>query len=367
MADRLKLDEDPLGIPVDQTRYLGMVSSLMYLAASRPDLVFVLCMCAMYQAKPTKSTLRQLNESFSIFEEPLTGDSGIRREELMALTAYADVWTMQVVKTQGEAEYIAMSGCSAQILWMRSQLTDYGFAFNMLLLLCYHSAICSCCNNVQHSRSKHIDIRHHFIREQVENGVVELYFVTTGYQLVDIFTKALPRERFKFILSATWNDRYDSGYSQRLQKRMKRSKNMVFMYPLYDDEILPFNSWVPIGKSNFVLGSSKEAKKKPIFQISVRYYAKQHNFFRAFMLSALFQLLHANLLREALEITPIDQAHQFVSPPSGDAIIDFVNGLGYPGAVHFVSRMVVNHLYQPWRAILSMINQCLTGKTSGIW
>ncbi|GJZ52679.1 hypothetical protein Tco_0607194 [Tanacetum coccineum] len=357
MADRLKLDEDPLGIPVDQTRYLGMVGSLMYLAASRPDLVFVLCMCAMYQAKPTKSTLRQLNESFSIFEEPLTGDSGIRREELMALTAYADA------DHAGCQDTRRITSASSQFL--RDKL---------------------------HSRSKHIDIRHHFIREQVENGVVELYFVTTGYQLVDIFTKALPRERFKFILSATWNDRYDSGYSQRLQKRMKRSKNMVFMYPLYfrlqpafqsgdiivekdvfspiyryDDEILPFNSWVPIGKSNFVLGSSKEAKKKPIFQISVRYYAKQHNFFRAFMLSALFQLLHANLLREALEITPIDQAHQFVSPPSGDAIIDFVNGLGYPGAVHFVSRMVVNHLYQPWRAILSMINQCLTGKTSGIW
>ncbi|GJV55936.1 hypothetical protein Tco_1456941 [Tanacetum coccineum] len=55
-------------------------------------------------------------------------------------------------------------------------------------------------NNVQHSRSKHIDIRHHFIREQVEKGVVELYFVRTEYQLADIFTKALPRERFEFIL-----------------------------------------------------------------------------------------------------------------------------------------------------------------------
>ncbi|GJU38990.1 hypothetical protein Tco_1191947 [Tanacetum coccineum] len=75
-----------------------------------------------------------------------------------------------------EAEYIAMSGCCAQILWMRSQLSEL------------------------HSRSKHIDIRHHFIREQVEKGVVELYFVRTEYQLADIFTKALPRERFEFIL-----------------------------------------------------------------------------------------------------------------------------------------------------------------------
>nr|GEV38226.1 reverse transcriptase domain-containing protein [Tanacetum cinerariifolium] len=100
-----------------------------------------------------------------------------------------------------EAEYIAMSGCCAQILGMRSQLSDYGFAYNHIPLYCDNkSAIALCCNNVQHSRSKHIDIRHHFIREQVEKGVVELYFVRTEYQLADIFTKAQPRVRFEFIL-----------------------------------------------------------------------------------------------------------------------------------------------------------------------
>nr|GEW05011.1 retrovirus-related Pol polyprotein from transposon TNT 1-94 [Tanacetum cinerariifolium] len=99
-----------------------------------------------------------------------------------------------------EAEYIAMSGCCAQILWMRSQLT-YGFDFNKIpLYYDNRSDIALCCNNVQHSRSKHIDIQHHFIQEQVDRGVVELYFMTTDYQLVDIFTKALPRQRFEFIL-----------------------------------------------------------------------------------------------------------------------------------------------------------------------
>nr|GEZ45676.1 integrase, catalytic region, zinc finger, CCHC-type, peptidase aspartic, catalytic [Tanacetum cinerariifolium] len=93
-----------------------------------------------------------------------------------------------------KAKYIAMSGCCAQILWMRSQLTDYGFDFNKIPLYCDNSsAIALCCNIVQHSRFKHIDIRHHFIREQVKRGVVKLYFVTIDYQLADIFTKALPR------------------------------------------------------------------------------------------------------------------------------------------------------------------------------
>nr|GEY21142.1 copia protein [Tanacetum cinerariifolium] len=94
-----------------------------------------------------------------------------------------------------------MSGCCAQILWMWSQLTDYGFAFNKIPLYCDNrNAITLCCNNIQHSRSKHIDIHHHFIQDQIENDVVELYFMMTNYQLSDIFTKALPRERFEFLL-----------------------------------------------------------------------------------------------------------------------------------------------------------------------
>ena len=84
---------------------------------------------------------------------------------------------------------------------MKSQLSDYGYDFTKIPMYCDNkSAIALSCNNVQHSRSKHIDIRHHFIREQVEKGIVELYFVKSEFQLADIFTKALARERFEFIL-----------------------------------------------------------------------------------------------------------------------------------------------------------------------
>ncbi|GJX23557.1 hypothetical protein Tco_0228002 [Tanacetum coccineum] len=84
---------------------------------------------------------------------------------------------------------------------MRSQLTYYGFQFNKIPLYCDNkSAIAVCCNNVQHSRAKHIDVRYHFIKERVENGIVELYFVRTEYQLADIVTKPLPRERFNFLI-----------------------------------------------------------------------------------------------------------------------------------------------------------------------
>ncbi|GJW56305.1 hypothetical protein Tco_0103036 [Tanacetum coccineum] len=79
-----------------------------------------------------------------------------------------------------EAEYITLSGCCAQILWMQSQLTNYRFSFNKILLYCDNkSAISLCCNNVQLSRAKHIDVHCHFIKEQVQNRIVELYFVRT--------------------------------------------------------------------------------------------------------------------------------------------------------------------------------------------
>nr|GEW02387.1 retrovirus-related Pol polyprotein from transposon TNT 1-94 [Tanacetum cinerariifolium] len=101
-----------------------------------------------------------------------------------------------------EAEYIALSGCCAQIIWMRSQLTAYGLGFNKIPMYCDNkSVIALCCNNVQRSRSKHIDIRYHFIKEQVENGVIELYFINTEYHLVDLFTKALGKDRIEFLIN----------------------------------------------------------------------------------------------------------------------------------------------------------------------
>ncbi|GKC78802.1 hypothetical protein Tco_1129576 [Tanacetum coccineum] len=173
MVEKPKLDADPQGQEVGPTHYRRMIGSLMYLTSNRPDLVFVVCMCT---------------------------------DSCIALTTFADAdydgcqYTKR--STSGKAEYIALSECCAQILWMRSQLTDYGLGFNKIPL--YYDnriAIALCCNKVQHPRSKHIDIKYHFIKEQVENGVVELYFVRTKYQLADIFTKALGRERLDLLIN----------------------------------------------------------------------------------------------------------------------------------------------------------------------
>nr|GEX82400.1 retrovirus-related Pol polyprotein from transposon TNT 1-94 [Tanacetum cinerariifolium] len=100
-----------------------------------------------------------------------------------------------------EVEYAVLSASCAQVMWMRTQLKDYGFNYNKIPLYCNsQSAIAISCNPVQHSRTKHIYTRYHFIKEQVENDIIELYFVRTEYQLANMFTKALPEDKFKDLV-----------------------------------------------------------------------------------------------------------------------------------------------------------------------
>ncbi|GJV03411.1 retrovirus-related pol polyprotein from transposon TNT 1-94 [Tanacetum coccineum] len=153
-----KLDEDLNGTPVDPTRYRG-----------RQDL-----------------------------RKSILGSAQFLGEKLVSCSSKKQKCT--AISTT-KAEYISLSGCYAQILWMHSQLSYYGFDFNKIPLYCdSQSAIALSYNTVQHSRTKHIVVRYHFIKEQVENEVVELYFVKTAYQLADIFTIALARNRFEFLI-----------------------------------------------------------------------------------------------------------------------------------------------------------------------
>nr|GEU62986.1 hypothetical protein [Tanacetum cinerariifolium] len=132
-----------------------------------------------------------------------------------------------------------------------------------------------------------------------------------------------------------------------------------------DDQIFPSSKWVPIGKSNNVLDVQK-SQKNPIFLIVVAI-LKNTNFFRAFTTSCQLDEqwfnLHKDILIDALDITPTNDNNNYVALPSSDTIIEYVNTLGYPYTLRNVSAMSVNALYQPWRAILSMINMCLTSKT----
>ncbi|GKB75734.1 retrovirus-related pol polyprotein from transposon TNT 1-94 [Tanacetum coccineum] len=341
MVDRLKLDEDPLRIPVDHTRFRSMVGSLMYLIASRPDLVFVVCMCARYQASPTKKHLEALKRVFWYLKGTINWGLWYPKDTDMTLTAYADEdhavsWSSKKQKSTAisttKAEYIAMSGCCAQILWMRSQLTDYGFAFNKIPLYCDNrSAIALCCNNVQHSRSKHIDIRHHFIREQVKKGMVELYFVMMDYQLVFVHNH---RPSLDTMADVNVNAPAEQAPTMAPPTRT-------------DDQILPRSSWVP--HTNFFRAFTASSTIPSIyiqqFWDTIRY-NKNTESYRCQLDEQWFDLTK-DTLRDALQITPVDNNNPFSSPPTPDALINFVNELGYPKVVRTLSAVVTNDMFQP--------------------
>nr|GEZ70448.1 integrase, catalytic region, zinc finger, CCHC-type, peptidase aspartic, catalytic [Tanacetum cinerariifolium] len=106
-----------------------------------------------------------------------------------------------IAMSSAEAEYVALSASCAQVMWMMTQLQDYGFNYYKIPLYCdSQSSVAISCNPVQHSRTKHIHTWYHFIKEHVENAIIELYLVRTEYQLADMFTKALPEDRFKYLV-----------------------------------------------------------------------------------------------------------------------------------------------------------------------
>ena len=230
MATAIKLDPDQ-GIEVDITNYRGMIGSLLYLTASRPDIMYATCLCARFQANPREPHLIAVKRIFRYLKGTPSLGLWYTRESDFSLCGYSDAdfagckidrkstsgscqflggrlvsWFSKKQKSistsTAEAEYIAVGGCCAQIIWMRNQLLDYGLSYSKIPIYCDNqSAIAMTGNPVQHSLTKHISIRYHFIREQVLEGTIELHFVPTDQQLADIFTKPLPEATFNKLVN----------------------------------------------------------------------------------------------------------------------------------------------------------------------
>ncbi|KAK1387454.1 hypothetical protein POM88_015632 [Heracleum sosnowskyi] len=222
----VKLGACDNSIKVDVTSYRGMIGSLLYLTASRPDIMYATCLCARFQADPrdlhlvaVKRILRYLKgiPNLGIWYPKDSGfnligytDSDYAGSVVDRKSTYGSCQFLEgrlifwynkkqqtVSNSTAEAEYIAVGSCCVQILWIRNQLKDYCFVLDKIPILCDNTSTITISNNpVQHSRTKHIDIRYHFIRENVMNGVVELHFVPTEEQTADIFTKSLDESTF---------------------------------------------------------------------------------------------------------------------------------------------------------------------------
>nr|GEW22779.1 uncharacterized mitochondrial protein AtMg00810-like [Tanacetum cinerariifolium] len=198
------LDADLSGTPIDQTKYRSMVRALMYLIASRPDIMHATCYCARYQGKPTEKHLTAIKRIFQYLKDTIHMGLWYPKDIGFELTTFLDSdhagcldsrkstsggiqflggdklvsWSSKkrdcTSMSSAEAGYVSLSACCAQVLWMRTQLTDYGFHFDKIPMYCdSKAAIAILCNPVQHSRTKHNDVRYHFIKEKVEKGIVE--------------------------------------------------------------------------------------------------------------------------------------------------------------------------------------------------
>ncbi|GJS13539.1 hypothetical protein Tco_0408011 [Tanacetum coccineum] len=207
-----------------------MIEGLMYLTASRSDIAFTTFVCARYQARLTEKHLKEVERIFHCLRQTINMGLWYSKDSGFELIAYSDAdhagcnddckstsggiqflgdnlvsWSSKnqdyTAMSTVEAEYVSLSACCAQVIWMRTQLLDYGYRYNKIRIYCdSKSEIAISCNLVQHSRTKHINIRYYFINEHVEKGTIELYFVRTKYQLADLFTKALPKEIFEYLV-----------------------------------------------------------------------------------------------------------------------------------------------------------------------
>nr|GEX40548.1 retrovirus-related Pol polyprotein from transposon TNT 1-94 [Tanacetum cinerariifolium] len=224
------LDLDQIRTPVDATKYRSMIGAPMYLTSSRPDNVHATCVCARYQAHPTKKHLKEVKRIFRYLRGTVNMGLRYTKNSRFELTGFSDAdyegckdtfkstsggaqflgeklvsWSLKkqdcTSLSTAESEYVSLSACCTQVLWMQTQLTDYGYHFDKIPIYCdSKSAIAISCNLVQHSRMKHIAVRYHFIKEHVEKGTIEMYFVKTDYQPADIFTKALPVYIFNYLV-----------------------------------------------------------------------------------------------------------------------------------------------------------------------
>jgi hypothetical protein len=227
----LTLDSDPNGKQVDPTKYRGMVGSLMYLTASRPDIMFATCLCARFQSDPREAHANAVKRIFRYLKGVPRLGLWYPKGSSLDLMGYSDSdhagckidrksttggchflggklvsWTSKkqtaVSLSTAEAEYISAASCCAQILWMKNQLTDYGVKYTKTPIFCDNtSAIAISHNPVMHSKTKHIDLRYHFIRDHIIKGDIELHFIPTDQQLADVFTKPLDVKTFKHLIS----------------------------------------------------------------------------------------------------------------------------------------------------------------------
>ena len=229
MSPNVKLTVDLLGKSVDSSLYRSMIGSILYIIASRPDISYSVGVCAKYQANSKEPHMIALKRIIKYVKNTADFDVWYSKDTNDVLVGYSNAdqarnaddrkstsggyfyvgnnlvsWMSKkqnsISLSTAEAEYIAAGSCCTQLLQMQKLLHDYGICQEHLTIYCDNtSAINISKNPIQHSQTKHIEIRHHFIRELVEDGTLTLWFIHTDDQKTNFITKPLDNTRFEFL------------------------------------------------------------------------------------------------------------------------------------------------------------------------
>ncbi|GJX51145.1 putative ribonuclease H-like domain-containing protein [Tanacetum coccineum] len=207
-----------------------MIGSLMYLTASRPDIMYAVCVCSRFQVTPKTSHLNAVKRIFKYLKGKPNLGLWYPRDSPLDLEAFSDSdyggsnldrksttggcqflgqrlisWQCKkqtiVATSTTEAEYVAAANCCGQVLWVQNQLLDYGFNFmNTKIHIDNESTICIVKNPVYHSKTKHIEIRHHFIRDCYEKKLISVEKIHTDLNVADLLTKPFDGPRFHYLV-----------------------------------------------------------------------------------------------------------------------------------------------------------------------
>ncbi|GJV61456.1 putative ribonuclease H-like domain-containing protein [Tanacetum coccineum] len=178
---------------VDVHLYRSMIGSLMYLTASRPDIMFAVCACARIQVTPKVSHLHAVKRIFRYLKASLNRKSTTGGCQFLGkrLISWQCKKQTIVANSTTKAEYVATANCYRQVLWIQNQMLDYGFNFmNTKIHIDNESTICIVKNPVFHSKTMHIEIRHHFIRDSYEKKLIQVIKIHTDHNVADLLTKA---------------------------------------------------------------------------------------------------------------------------------------------------------------------------------
>ncbi|GJR44416.1 putative ribonuclease H-like domain-containing protein [Tanacetum coccineum] len=217
---------------VDVHLYRSMIGTLMYLTSSRPEIMFAVCVCSKFQVTLKVSHMHAVKRIFRYLKGKPTLGLWYPKDSPMDLIAYSDSdyagasidrksttggcqflgsrlvsWQCKkqtiVANSTTEAEYIAASHCCGQVLWLQNQLLDYGYNFMRTKIhIDNESTISVIKNPVSHSKTKHIEIRFHFIRDSYEKKLIEMVKIHTDNNVADLLTKAFDVTRFEFLIAS---------------------------------------------------------------------------------------------------------------------------------------------------------------------